>query len=562
MKWYKLLLLSLVSGLLFGFAWYPHGFPFLIFFSFIPLFFISDVLLRKGKRNQFGRGLLYAYPAFLVWNCITTYWIGYSTIAGVFGAILLNSLIMALVFAVWHGCKKQNIPGFLVPILFIALWMSYEYLHLHWDLTWPWLCLGNVFAVSPRYVQWYSVTGVFGGDLWILVCNFLLYRLVLTFTGDKSKAKAVLYACLAFLWLFLPIMCSFILYKRAERRIDKTKPVQTIIVQQNTDPWEEEYVLTNEEQTQRLLKVAAPYLDTRTDLVVCPESCIPHNISLQALLAHRYPAGNSDYAGFTLLDNTLSQYPNLNFILGLSTFQIFDHKASETAQQIGGHYFIDLYNTVGFYNRNQCVGYYHKSRLVPGVEKMPFPKIFGFLENAIIKLGGSNSSLGTDTCRRVFTTTVDGGRLKVGTVICYESIYGELFGRFVKNGANVMTVITNDSWWNDSPGHIQHFEMSRLRAIETRCYLLRAANGGFSGIIDPLGNVLQKTKYNERTAIRQTVFAQNRQTFYVKHGDYLARIAVALTTIGLIWVMIAWFIGVTRRFKKNRHKIANKPLKK
>lgn len=548
MKWYKLLLLSITSGLLLGFAWYPHGMPFLIFFSFIPLFFVSDALLRKGGRNQFGRGLLYAYPAFLIWNCITTYWIGYCTLAGVLGAILLNSLIMALVFAIWHGCKRQNAPGFLPPILFIALWMSYEYLHLHWDLTWPWLCLGNVFAVSPRYVQWYSVTGVFGGDVWILVCNVLLYELIPVLA--KNRRKAVCCACLTFLWLFLPVLVSLILFRQAAGRIDKTRPVQAVIVQQNTDPWEEEYTLTNEEQARRLLEVAAPHINAETDLIVCPESCIPHNISLQALLKHQYPVGDSDYAGFTLLDNTLSRYPNLNFILGLSTFQVFDHKASETAQHLDGDLFVDLYNTAGFYNRNHCVGYYHKSRLVPGVEKMPFPGIFGFLEDAILKLGGSNSSLGTDTCRRVFTTTAEGGRLKVGTVICYESVYGELFGRFVKNGANVMTVITNDSWWKDSPGHVQHFEMSRLRAIETRCYVLRAANGGFSGVIDPLGNVLRKTKYDERTALQQTVFAQGRQTFYVRHGDYLARIAVILAVSGLVWVAAVWIIGIARRIRK------------
>ena len=137
----------------------------------------------------------------------------------------------------------------------------------------------------------------------------------------------------------------------------------------------------------------------------------------------------------------------------------------------------------------------------------------------------------------LFEFEVDGKPMRIGAAICYESVYGELVGNFVKNGANLLCVITNDSWWDDSPGHRQHFEMSRLRAIETRRYVLRAANGGFSGVIDPLGRVLTKTKYNERTAIQTIVSAQSGETFYVKHGDYLARIAVVLTVLGLLFTL-------------------------
>ena len=121
-------------------------------------------------------------------------------------------------------------------------------------------------------------------------------------------------------------------------------------------------------------------------------------------------------------------------------------------------------------------------------------------------------------------------------------MYGELVGNFVKNGADVLCVITNDSWWDNSPGHRQHFEMSRLRAVETRRYVLRAANGGFSGVIDPLGRVLEKTNYDERTAIKTTVYAKSGETFYVKHGDYLARIAVIFAALGFLWTVLQPFL--------------------
>ncbi len=110
-------------------------------------------------------------------------------------------------------------------------------------------------------------------------------------------------------------------------------------------------------------------------------------------------------------------------------------------------------------------------------------------------------------------------------------------GRFVKKGANSLSVVPNDSWWDDSPGHRQHFDMSRLRAIETRRYVLRAANGGFSGVINPLGDVLEKTNYNERTALHAKVYAQDRMTFYAKHGDYLAVIAIFFAIFGILYAL-------------------------
>ena len=110
-----------------------------------------------------------------------------------------------------------------------------------------------------------------------------------------------------------------------------------------------------------------------------------------------------------------------------------------------------------------------------------------------------------------------------------------------------MAVITNDAWWKDSPGHKQHFIMSKLRAIETRRYVLRAANTGTSAFINPLGEVSQETKYGVRTAIKEVVYPNDEITFYVKHGDYLARFCAALTALFLLFGTYLWSI---KKFKK------------
>ena len=545
-KWYIKLALSVLTGLLLSLAWYVRGAAIIIMLAFVPLFWLSDISLKEGKRNAFGRGILLFYPAFFVFNLITTYWIAYCTLPGAAAAIIANALLQTLVFAAWHACRKQVQNRVLQAVMLISFMVAFEYLHLNWDLTWPWLTLGNVFANMPAMVQWYSITGTLGGTVWILIVNFLVYCEPLTSWEQKKRPRKT-GSILTLACLLAPMLISLIMYKIADRRIDKSTPVEAVIVQQNTDPWVEEYSLSNTQEIQRILDVAQPYINEKTNLVITPESAIAHTIDMEALRKHTFTEGDSRFEGFAILDSVTTVYPNLNFVLGLSTVSISDHKTSPVAQECNPGQFMEFFNTAGFYNKNGLVSHYHKSRLVPGVEKMPFPKVFAFLEDALIKLGGSNSSLGNDTEQRTFEFEVNGKPMRIGAAICYESVYGELVGNFVKNGANLLCVITNDSWWDDSPGHRQHFEMSRLRAIETRRYVLRAANGGFSGVIDPTGRVLAKTEYNQRTAIKTTVYAQNNETFYVKHGDYLARISIIITIISILYSIITLFL------RKKRH---------
>lgn len=552
MKWYIKLSLSILSGLLFAFAWYPHGFPLISFIAIVPLLWLSDISLKEGKRNAFGRGILLFYPAFFVFNLITTYWIAYCTVPGAAAAVILNALLQTLVMAVWHACRKPIKNHIIQAILLISFWISFEYLHLNWDLTWPWLNLGNVFAAIPGFVQWYSVTGAFGGAVWVLVSNFLIYYILRYVNSPKRyrinhRNTMIVNAVALGLWVVFPIGLSFGMKIWADKHVESDIPLEAVIVQQNTDPWEEEYRLSNEEEIQRILDVAQPFMYDRVNLVVTAESSVAHSIEMDVLRNHRFHEEDSRYSGFALLDSMIVRYPNVNYILGLSTIGIYDRRVSPVSQEVAPGKFAEFYNTAGFYSKDGLVSHYHKSRLVPGVEKMPFPKVFGFLGDVLVELGGSNSSLGTDTAQRVFEFEVDGQKVRIGTAICYESVYGELVAKFVRNGANILAVITNDSWWDDSPGHRQHFEMSRLRAIETRRYILRAANGGFSGVIDPLGRVLEKTNYDERTAIKATVYAKSDETFYVKHGDYLARIAIVLTFAALLFSIIS---PVVRRFRK------------
>jgi apolipoprotein N-acyltransferase len=122
----------------------------------------------------------------------------------------------------------------------------------------------------------------------------------------------------------------------------------------------------------------------------------------------------------------------------------------------------------------------------------------------------------------------------VAAVICYESIYGEFIGRFVRNGAELIFVITNDGWWGDTPGHRQHFSFSRLRAVETRRSIARSANTGISAFINQRGDVLQESEYWVPAVLKQSMNANSNITFYSMNGDYLARIASFISVMLLL----------------------------
>jgi len=119
----------------------------------------------------------------------------------------------------------------------------------------------------------------------------------------------------------------------------------------------------------------------------------------------------------------------------------------------------------------------------------------------------------------------------VGTPICYESIYGEFVTGFVRNGANLLFIMTNDGWWKDTPGYRQHAMYARLRAIENRRSIARSANTGISYLINQKGEILDSRAWWIEDAFRGKIQANNKLSFYSRFGDYLGRISLFVSAI-------------------------------
>ena len=201
--------LSTASGVLLSIGFPPLPLTPIMFIGLVPLFWLWKEIQEKNPEKK--RRLLFklGYNTFAIWNILATYWVANTAfVAGIF-AIFVNALFMCvpLLLANWAMQKMPRLKW----IPFIAFWLSFEYLHLRWEITWPWLTLGNSFAQFPSWVQWYEITGAFGGSLWILGLNVLIFSVLWnrnTKEGYKARTDWIRIAAL----VVLPIAISLVRY--------------------------------------------------------------------------------------------------------------------------------------------------------------------------------------------------------------------------------------------------------------------------------------------------------------------------------------------------------------
>ena len=527
-------LLAILSGVLMGISW-PEtgGFTPLVFIGLIPLFFMERMLSESKtaylKLKIFGG----AYVAFLLFNFITTWWIQYASLPGMIMAELFNSLFMAGIFLLFHEARRKlgNRAGYFA---FVIFWLAFEWVHYNWELSWVWLTLGNVFASTTKWVQWYEYTGVLGGSFWVLLVNVLLFKwLYRIIKQEEGRFRPALQFIPVLLLILLPILFSLRMFKHYE---EEKEPVEIVVVQPNIDPYHEKfYGMSESDQIDLLVKLAEEKTDTNTDFVVFPETAFPMG----------YWEHELDYIyGVEQLRLLLRRYPQLRIVTGLSSMRLYapGEVRSLTARTFkndssGNAY--DYYNTAMQLDRGPDIQLYHKSKLVLGVEKMPFGTLLKPLEGLAINLGGASGSLGYETEPFNFTSTGPGtDPREVAPVICYESVYGEYVGEYVQKGAGLIFIITNDGWWEDTPGYRQHLAYAKLRAIETRRSIARSANTGISAFINQRGEILQPTGWWERLSIKGTINASDKLTFYVQYGDYLGRVAAFFAILLLVWILV------------------------
>ncbi len=532
---YSSILLAILSGILLWLGWPTYGLPLLLFGAFVPLLLVEKKLRYSTKKNKGWRVLGLAYLSFFIWNFATTGWLYYSTAFGMWFAVLVNSLLMALVFLCYHRFARKVSQGAAFTFL-VCLWIGFEYLHLHWDFSWPWLNLGNGFSEYTGWIQWYEYTGTFGGALWIWVLNIVVFYAISRLRENGFTIKKVLKkAIVPIIIILVPIAISQVILELYSIELTKGGGTEVVIVQPNIDPYEEKYTTTNNKVVELITDLVLPELTQDTQFVITPETVLADNLKINQIGYH---------PTLQRLRGNFAAYPNLNYLGGISLLDVFkDHRRATTQTNIAndGVTLYNDFNSAMFFNQRGPIELYHKSKLVVGIENFPYKGILEpILGDAMIDLGGTKATKTTQENRSVFTSK---NGTNVAPVICYESVYGEYVTEYVKNDADFIAIITNDAWWGNTQGHKQHLSLARLRAIENRRWITRSANTGISAIINHKGAIIKSLAYEEQGVLKGRIIKRKGRTFYVQHGDYIARIAIFMGVFTLLF-------GFARRRKK------------
>lgn len=511
----------------------------LALFGFVPLLCMERVASMEGVKRVW----IWHYSAFVLWNAVTTFWVCNATVGGGIFAVLANAFQMSIVFGLFRWSKKL-LKGSLPYILLAMLWIAWEKYYLTAaQISWPWLVLGNSFATTVSLAQWYEFTGALGGSLWIWACNLGLFGLMVALSDGswfRFNAKAKLAAAGGYLAiLFVPMFLSMRMYNSYTETSD---PLDVVILQPNIDPYNKFQALSQDQQNVILLDQLGSAVTDRGDssqmlLAVAPETFT------NDIIVGDYESSRT----WRRFRQFLSGYDGLNLLFGASSRSyIYSESApSATARNLGDGRWRESHNSALIMDGTGETQIYQKSKLVVAVEMTPYPKFFCKIDDL---LGGvMGRCIGQDEVSLLDCVQRDsvGNAVRsvpVGCAVCYESVYPEHCAEYVRKGAELLTVITNDAWWGDTPGYHQHLSYSSLRAIETRRDIVRSANTGISGVINQRGDVLEESDWWQPEVIRTHANLNKKMTYFVRNGDVIGRMCVFFSLLLLLATAVRRYV--------------------
>ncbi|MFZ1978934.1 MAG: apolipoprotein N-acyltransferase [Bacteroidota bacterium] len=528
--------LSGSAGILLGASFPPSPLSSLAYIAFIPLFWMID----ENKKNDSIMRQLYLF--LFVFHVSTLYWAGgfipakdvWMMAAG--AALLLIHPFFYLPFLWLSLYVRKNLGRIAGFISFALLWITFDYLHSLSEYSFPWLSLGNSQSYDANRIQIAEYTSVYGLSFIIFTCNILAYEITRNIAfrrwlWNSAKLHTTI-GCLLLVYI-LPSAYGIITIKKLHPSSAGTTGALNIgVIQPNVDPWEK-WGLDPSDRIQSYFQQMSLHITEtkklakfKPDLILWSETAIPFYIFMPRYgdLLH-YMQTQIDSAGVPVLT-------------GVPTVKYFDSSdAPAAAERIGNSdLYVEAYNSVTMFLPKSRPGpIYRKIVLVPFAERIPYADEFKFLIKPLRwNVGISGWGKGTDTI--IYTLRCkDTTQVRFAGIICYESIYPNFVRAFVDRGAEFLVIVTNDSWWGRTSGAYQHAAFASLRAVETRRWVVQAANGGISELVDLCGIVQSKTKLYSRTSVLMQLHPESVRTFYVNYGDVFAQMCsvTALIVVGV-----------------------------
>jgi apolipoprotein N-acyltransferase len=498
---YDAVFLAVLSGLLLFLSFPKYGSGLIAWIAFIPLFF---ALKRATTITQ---GLLLGFISGIVSYTGIIYWIAYVIVNYGYlpwhtGVILM--LLLACYLSIYTALFAGGIVYFRakIPLYLTApvLWICFEYGKSFLITGFPWENLGYSQYLNTYLLQFADVAGVFGLSFLIILVNAAIFEIL----NRRSKREYVLTGAVFFI-LAGVYLYGIYRFDQINKAMQNSSGVDVLLIQGNIDQsvkWNENYqkkTLNSYEQ------LSLKNSSRNGGLIVWPETAAPFVFQNER--------------------NLRNQIVNLS--LESKNWLLFG-SVSYSPQKDNDGYFNSAYllSPAG-----DVKGRYDKVHLVPYGEYVPFRNLIPFVKGFTAGIGDMGTGKG------FYPLSLD--NRKIGVLICYEGILPCAARTYKLNSSELLVNITNDAWFGSTSAPFQHFSMVVFRAVETRLFLVRAANTGISGIVDPCGKIVSRTNIFQEDAIKGYIKFVNIPTFYAKHGDVLVIICFGLVMIYIL-VSIKW----------------------
>ncbi len=520
---------AILTGIMLGFAFPPFDLGIFGYIAFLPLLFLIDQLLLEKK----SRIIVYLYITYFLYQGIANWWVGswqkesdpFLMIAGIALQIGHPFFLMLPFLAYWYVRKRINHETviFLLPFFYV----SYEWLHSLTDASYPWLTIGYMNVLMPYAAQFADIFGVWGLTFNMVIVQSLIYWIL---TAQARPHK--IYASIILLFSAFGIIgYGYTRLSEIQALSSKSPKLKIGIVQPNINPWNKWSSEVSDQiyihkETIRASNLSAP------DLWIWSETAIPFmNIELNV---------NKD---FTYFKNIVGIVPVLT---GFAHLELVKNTQNEPLAKpfrlIPGSFYV-AYNAAALIQQKP-IQVHKKMKLTPFGEGVPFSQDIPWL-GEILQWGVGISGWKKGVLQKpLLLYRNDSVIASIGTVICIESIYPGFVRSYIEDGASMLAVITNDAWFDNTPGPTQHFAISQMRAIENRRAVARCGNTGISGIIMPDGSVSTIAPAQQRTAISGNVPQLEIKTLYAIVGDILPVIS---TIISFIVIFYSGFKGIQNR---------------
>lgn len=495
------LTLAAASGVLLVLSFPKFGHPAFAWIALAPLLvaLTAGVTLLRAFTLGLITGVIY-FAGTLYW--MTGVMAQYGAISTPVAAIINAAFVfyVALYPAIFAVLVRRLASSYGKGVLAAAplVWTASEFGRAYLFSGFPWVLLGNSQVTVLPIAQLASVTGVFGLSALVAAVSAAVAGVIVARAYREAALVLVLVAAIG-AWGYTRV--------RDSPLTREGRPLKVGLVQGNVDQGQKWNAAVSDRILQEYLGMTRRAIGQGAGLVIWPESSTPFRFEDNV-------AGADEIRALARTTRVAILFGSDQVEWKTSGREVVPDRAFNSA-------FLVLQN-------GSTGGVYRKMHLVPWGEYVPLKDVLFFVGPLVEAIG-----TGFVPGDQPVLLPIDGHQLSVS--ICYEVIYPDLVRRFVQQGSELLTTITNDAWFGRTSAPYQHFEQAAMRAIEDGRYLARSANTGVSGIVDPYGRVLARSEIFQPAVIVGDVRLLDASTIYRRFGDvfaYAATVAVLLLIVG------------------------------